>query len=478
MTSPDELTRRTLLDRSLAASAAGLFGAGLLPRAFGQAAPASSSSANETIGLGFIGLGGRGSHLLRSHGYWPDSELRKAGYPEPPQKRLPGIAVRALCDVYQGRLDQARSTVEAYGDQPAVHRDYRRVLDDPSVDAVYIATTDLWHGRIALDAIRAGKDVYVEKCMTQTIAEAKQLRDLVRGSKRVLQVGHQNRHSTYHEYSQRLVESGVIGKVSVIQMSVGRNTEDGAYIGPIPSDASPDTVSWDLYRPPGDTSAFDPDKLFSWRKYYQYSTGIAGDLFSHEADAANMILGLEIPERVTASGGIYAWKDGRDTPDVYSVVHEYPDKGLSLTYNATLANGFDRKTTVCGSDGTLVLGFELRVFADPHSARYAQQFREGKLQWNKPFIEFLGPTRSPELVTSPTLAWAEGKGLTFTTVGDKVVDVTRLAIEEFAANVRERRRPICSVEEGYHAAVSCHLGTRSYLEGRSVRWDREKEEAV
>lgn len=480
--SPDEITRRIFLDRSAKLSAAGLLGSALAGRAFGQAqnAPAGPAqvSANDTVGLAFIGLGGRGSHLMRSHGFWPGDELARAGYKEPPQKPLPGVAVRAVCDLYEGRLDAARVASAKYGHKPVAHRDYRRVLDDPTVDAVVIATADVWHAPIALAAIQAGKDVYLEKCMTQTIAEAKALRAAVKASDRVLQVGHQNRHSTYHEYARQLVQEGVLGKVSVIQMTLGRNNKEGAYIGYMPPDASPEKVSWDLFLPPGLTLPFDAEKFFSWRKYFAFSTGISGDLFSHEVDAANMVLGLDIPDRVTASGGIYAWKDGRDTPDVYSVIHEHVERDLSLTYNASLANSYDRKTTICGSDGTMVLGLELKVYGEPESPRYAERFRKGEMKWNTPFIEFTGPTHKPELTTSPTLAWADGKGLTFTTVGDKLVDVTRLAIEEFHACVRERKRPRCSVEEGFNAAVTCHLGTKSYLEGRPVRWDRAKEEAV
>lgn len=476
---PPPISRRVFLQETAHGCAAGLAAAGLggtlAARAEAEDAPRSP---NETFGIAFIGLGGRGSHLLRSHGYWPRSELQKAGYAEPPQKPLPNVSVRALCDLYEGRLYAARAACGNYQQLPEIHRDYRRVLDDPTVDAVVIATADLWHGPIALAALQAGKHVYVEKCMTNTIAEAKALRDLARQSDRVVQVGHQNRHSTYHESAARLIREGVIGKVTVVQMTLGRNTPEGAYVGAVPPDASPSTLSWDLFLPPGSDLPFDAEKFFSWRKYSLFSTGIAGDLLSHEVDVANMMTGTRIPDRVTASGSIRHWKDGRDTPDVYSAVHEYEDANLTLTYNATLANSFDRRTTICGTDGTIVLSHELMVYAEPTSERYAEQFRQQKIHWNEPFIQLTGPGRKPELVTSPTLAWADGKGLTFTTVGDKVVDVTRLAVEEFHACCRSGARPRCSVEEGFDAAVTCHLGTMSYLQGRTVRWDRVHETAT
>src|SRR5689334_23040698 len=130
MSPSDDLSRRAFLDRSVRASAAGILAGGLVGDLAAQEAAPPPKSANEKIGIAFIGLGGRGSHLIRSHGYWPDSELKAAGYKEPPQKPMPNIEVRALCDVYQGRLDNERASVEKYGDKPATYRDFRKVLDD------------------------------------------------------------------------------------------------------------------------------------------------------------------------------------------------------------------------------------------------------------------------------------------------------------------------------------------------------------
>jgi predicted dehydrogenase len=481
---PLEPTRRTFLKRAATLSA-GIPFADHFDRVVrevteeSQDLAASRPAANASpVNVAVIGLGGRGSHVLRSHGYWPDEELRKTGYKEPPQKLLPGIRVLGVCDVYKPRVNAALGWLGQYGVKAKGFDDWRAVIDDPEVQAVIITTADLWHTPIALAAVQAGKDVYVEKCMSQTVEEAKELRRQVRASKCVLQVGHQNRHNTYQKIAARLYKDGVLGKVHVIQTAVGRNYPEGAYAGPLPPKEADRFIRWESYLPKELAGQRDLDKLFNWRKYWTFSTGIAGDLLSHDVDMANRVLELTIPDTATASGGIYAWLDGRETPDHYTVVHEYRDRGITFLYNASLANSFERETTILGTDATLVLGFKIEVFADHGSSRYAADLKAGKMATGEPFIRFEGPPTSAKLVTSPTMAWADGKGLTFTDVGGQRADVTRLALEEFYENVRTRRKPLCGVDEGFAVSVTCALGTKAYREGRPVRWDPAKEEAV
>ena len=458
-----------------------------------QSKPAAPRSGNDAIGVGIIGLGGRGSHLLRSHGFWPEEEMKKVGLTTPPQEPLPNVKIRVLCDVYRRRALSAIETMTKYGKPARGTREWRSVIDDPEVDAVFIATPDVWHGPIALAAIMAGKHVYVEKCMTNNIAEAKALRSLVRSSKCVLQVGHQNRHSSYHQIARRLVKTGVLGDVSVVQTALGRNSPDGAYAGMIPPDLAgsfaaggirnvlPNIVDWDQFYPAGfprPTGDPNPDWLVNWRKYWAFGTGIAGDLLSHETDIINMIFDLGVPDSVTASGGIYCWKDGREIPDTYSVVHEYKDKGITFTYNATLANSYERHLTILGKDATCVVGFDLSAYPDFGSKRYASQIASKTMSPQKAFVHFEGPVRDPMLKTSPTLAWADGKGLTFTDLNGKRADVTRIAIEEFYDNIRFGKKPKCSVDDGFEAAVACHMGTLAFRENRVVKWDRVKEEVI
>jgi len=438
--------------------------------------PASRRS--DLVRVGVVGVGSRGSHLMRSFGYWPAEMMRKAGYSAPPQKRIPGVEIVAVSDVYLPRTVEARATVRQYGGDCRAYLDWRELVSAENVDAVVIATADLWHSPVAIAAVEAGKAVYVEKCMSQSIEEAKRLRDAVRARETVLQVGHQNRHSNYHKIARKLIEDGVLGEIHLVCMSMARGSTDGSYRSATPADFKEDLVNWECYQPPSKASERDPQKLFSWRCYWDYSTGISGDLLSHEVDALRMLTGVGVPASVCASGGRYVWHDGRETPDLYSVTHEYPEKNLSMVYSATLGSSYDRKTIVMGRDATLVLGLELSVFPDVHSTRYSEQLSVGKFSPNKAFIHFEGPTRDPKLVTSPTLAWAEGKGLTFTEVGGQKFDVTRLAIEEFIANIRENRKPICDVQEGFAVSATCVLGTESYRAGTTKRWDAVREVIV
>lgn len=439
---------------------------------------ASRVSKGDAIRVAVVGLGNRGSHILRSHGYWPREELEKSGYGTAPQPPIRDAAVTMVCDVYEPRVAFTLDVLGKYGVRASGTTDWHEVIESSSVDAVIVATADLWHTPIAVGALQAGKDVYVEKCMSQSIDEAKALRTAVRRSKQVLQVGHQNRHNTYQKIAARLVKDGVLGHVGVLQASLGRNNPAGAYAAPLPSGVRESDVRWDRYLPPERSKEKDLDKLFNWRRYWGFSTGIAGDLLSHDVDMANRVLELTIPDAVVASGGIYGWKDGRETPDTYSVVHEYTGASVQFLYNATLANSFERKTVLLGSDATLVMGFELHVYPDHGSSRYADELKSGKMNPYHPFISFEGPAASTKLVTSPTAAWADGKGLTFTDVEGQRKDVTRLALEEFYENVRTRRKPVCGVDEGFAVSVACDLGTRSYREGRRVRWDPVKEDAV
>ena len=476
-------SRREFLRASLgSAIAAGVAHGSPGERRQGPAAQRATSSpaTNSTIGVAIVGMGNRGTYLLRAHGLWSAEHLEKDGITSPPYGLLPSCSIRAVCDVYQPRIDAALATCAKYGEHPVGHRDYRRVLEDKSVDAVLVSCADVWHAPIAIAALEAGKDVYVEKCMTNSFDEAKRLRETVRRTGRVLQVGHQNRHSSYHETARELIHKGTLGPITVIQTALNRGTREGAYVMPVPKDATPQNLSWELFMPPGrESTPFNPTHLFTWRRYWAYSTGIAGDLLSHEIDAAMYLCDLDVPDEVTASGGVYFWRDGRETPDVYTVIHEHKDRGLTFTYNATLANSFNqRKTWIMGREATLALQFDLSVYPDWCSTRYAKELAEGKMFPDHPFILIEGPPGAQSLSTSPTLAWADGKGLTFTYVGSSRLEVSRLAIEEFHECIRSRKQPRANVDEGFKVAAACHMGTKAYLEGRRVRWDRAREEIV
>lgn len=448
-----------------------------------EKAAAPSVSPNSKIQAALIGAGSRGYQLLRAHGFWPPLELAKAGISKPPYPVLDSVEVVAVCDVYLPNIQRALTCLEPFGRRARTVRDWREIVADPSIDCVVIATIDAWHAPIAIAALKAGKHVYVEKCMTHTFEQALELKKAVaENPNSILQVGHQNRHNTYHEIACRLIKNGTIGAVSSVEMGLCRQTKDGAYASATPRElaggGNDNVLAWDLFFPPGVDAKRVEDRWTNWRKYWDLSTGIAGDLMSHDVDALNLFVNPGIPDSVVASGGVYVWKDGRETPDVYSVIHEFPDHNLSMTYNCTFGSSQERKTRIYGRDGMLVVSFDLNVFPDYYSTRYAKDIASRKMRAEEAFIKFDGPAHDPKLKTSPSAAWADGKGLTFTMVGEKQADVTRLAIEEFYQNVRGKSSPRCGINEGFTVAATCHMGTMSLREGRKIRFDKKTERLV
>ena len=227
--------------------------------------------------------------------------------------RLPGVELVAVADVYDGRLALAKET---WGDHIFTSRDYRDVLARPDVDAVIIATPDHWHARMAIDAMKAGKDVYVEKPIVQDIEEGRPVIEAEQQTKRILQVGSQRVSSMVYAKARELFRAGAIGELNLVEAWMNRNSANGAWQYSIPPDASPATIDWDRFIGNAPKRPFEPIRLFRWRNYRDYGTGIPGDLFVHLFTGIHFVLDSLGPTRVMATGGLRYWNDGRDVPDV------------------------------------------------------------------------------------------------------------------------------------------------------------------
>ncbi len=442
---------------------------------------------DEKIRLGIIGFGFRGEQLARAMGFatedWIEEQKLKAAK-EPRNTALKefydlndlGVEVAGVCDVYDTRMKKGGL---AFSGKAKVYRDYKELLNEKSIDAVIIATPDHWHAAMASEAARAGKHIYLEKCMTRTAEEAVQLRNIIKTEGIIFQLGHQGRQSDSNQKAKQLIDQGTLGKISLVETTTNRNNPFGAWLWPIEEDGSINTIDWEMFEGPAENKMpFDAARYFRWRCWYDYGTGMAGDLLTHEYDALNSILNLGIPGSAVASGGIYHYRDGRDVPDVFQANFEYEDKKLSLIYSGTLANGTPRGTLIMGTDATLELGKSLRVWAESESTKYKNRIEAGIIDPSKPMVNYSRENLEIDGLTSATSKYFADRGLMYTYQGGKRYDTTHLHLAEWLNCIRKNKKPSCDIDKGFEEAITAHMATVSYRKGKKVFWDDEKEKIV
>jgi predicted dehydrogenase len=322
------------------ANASGASAPAATPIAATSAEPARPVSPNDRVQYAAIGLGIMGCINCKS------------------ATALPGVELRAACDLYDGRLKHAQ---EAFGAGLRITRDYREILQDRTIDAVIVSTPDHWHSRIAIEALRAGKAVYLEKPMVHRIDEGISLLQAYKASGKVCQVGSQRVSSKVYKKAQEIYAAGDIGQLVVAEAYWDRQSSLGAWQYSIPRDASPQTIDWERFQGGAPHLPFDPVRFFHWRNYRAYGTGIAGDLFVHLFSGLHVITRSLGPTRIFASGGLRYWKDGRDVPDVLMGIYDYPQTkehpafNLQLRVNFIDGGGGSDAIVLVGTEGKLVL---------------------------------------------------------------------------------------------------------------------------
>lgn len=452
----------------------------------------------ERIRLGIIGFGGEGEALVRHAGFaHPDwvEEAREDARKDPRNKNLQvylnqkdlNVAVTAVCDVFDVRAERAIAAsqvdVRPGGGPPMPpakrYLRYGDLIESGDCDAVIIATPDHWHSRMTIAAAGAGLHVYCEKALTRTEGEARDVYDVVKNSDIVFQLGHQNRESEAHMKAVEVAEANILGPITLVEATTNRNTPWGAWVWDIHEKGSPETIDWDEFQGPAPHKVpFNLDRFFRWRKWYDYGTGLSGDLLSHEYDAVNQILRVGIPKSAVASGGIYYYKDGRDVPDVFQAVYEYPDRDLTFMYSATLASGMNRGLRFMGHDASMRVGGTLTVSAEHDSTRYKDKIESGIIDPSRPMFTYQPGFKGIDAVTSATAEYFASRGLLYTYRGGRRVSVYHLHIENWLNVIRNGGETSCNIDRAFEEAITCHMATRSYLEGRKVEWDPERRRIV
>lgn len=423
-----------------------------------QPEPTRPVSANDTMRVATIGMGIMG---------FGDTNLAR---------QVPGVEIAYFADLYDGRLVHAR---ERFGSSTPVTKDYREILAKPDIDAVIIATTDHWHVPMAVEALKAGKHVYLEKPAIHRVEQAPVLVEAAKGSGKVLQVGSQRVSSVIYHKAREMYQSGAIGKLNMIEAKMNRHSPMGAWQYTIPPDASPKTVDWDRFLGNAPKRPFDATRFFRWRNYWDYGTAIGGDLFVHLFSGIHAVLASKGPERIYSTGGIRYFNDGRDVPDIqlgmftYPETPEHPAFDMSLQVNFADGGGGSEVFRFVGDSGVITIedggGVTLR-----QRAMRPESEREAIYGWNS-VQTFANATQAQIRQEYRTKAASEPAGK------PDPEDVVFRAPEgyneqfehfkNFFDTIRNGKPNVEDADFGVRAAAPAVLSNLSYVEKRVVSWD-------
>jgi len=274
--------------------------------------------------------------------------------------KVPGVELVAACDLYKGRLERVK---EVYGKDIFTTQDYREILERKDIDAVVIATADLWHSRISIDAMNKGKHVYCEKPMVHKISQGLEVIDAHKRTNKTMQIGSQVVSDIAFLKAKELYKAGEIGQLACIEATTDRQSAIGAWEYTMPTDHSPSTVDWDRYIAGMPKQPYDPKKFFWWRNYRDFGTGVSGDLFIHLLTGIHFLTDSVGPEMICTSGQLSYWKDGRDVPDVMTGIMHYPETKehpafeVMLRVNFISGEGDVGSTKFIGSEGVIDMGW-------------------------------------------------------------------------------------------------------------------------
>lgn len=382
--------------------------------------------ANDRVRFGLIGCGGRGQAILKA------------------AMKAPNTEVVAVADLYTLRREQAQRIAPGV----KTYSDFRRLLDDKSIDAVLIATPQHQHALNFVPAIQAGKDVYQEKTMAFNPDHARRMRHAFLASDRVVQVGIQSTSSPAQTRARELVQSNPMGKITAINSRMYRNSPYGGWKRPIPDDCNPQNVDWKAFEGEAAFHPFDPNRFINWRFYWDYSGGNMFENMVHQVGFWFKAMDLQIPERVTMSGANY-FSPEMEVPDTMAVSMALPEKILFSWNSGFGSSYYGADEFVLGSEGTVTRNDsgEAVTYVPSKSKSGAEEARASSNE-----------ASGPDMV---------GGG-----------NDTDIHMRNFMDCVRSRKEPDCPFEIGYRSAIACQMAVASCRRGKEVRWDAEAEEIV
>jgi predicted dehydrogenase len=441
-----ELNRRSFLKVAGTVTAQSLVAAKLHALTAVQSEPTKPVGPNDRIQFALIGAGIQGQ---------ADTKVAV---------QVPGVKLLAVADCYDGRLAHAK---ELWGNDIFTTRDYNEILARKDIDAVIIATPDHWHKRAAIDAMKAGKDVYCEKPMIHLYADGPEIIEAARSTNRIIQIGSQRVSSVVYAKAKDLLASGAIGKLNMVTARWDRNSSMGAWNYTVPLDASPETCDWPRFEGTAPKIHFNAEHFFQWRKWKAYGSGVAGDLFVHLFSGTHFITGANGPTRAMATGGLRFWNDGRDVPDVMLGLFDYRE-GFNLSLRVNFIDGGEESEGLIftGSEGTMEIagntvsvsrvprpsepGYTIGTYTEAMQKRILEQYRE-KYPVTHPSA---APTPAYETYSAPA-GYSDGYD----------------HFKNFFASVRSRQPVVEDAVFGFRAAGAALLSNLSYEREAVVKWD-------
>lgn len=376
--------------------------------------------ANERLRIGVIGCGGQSMSHMRTL-----SKMRESDNCEIP----------AVCDIFDKRAHAAAELTSG-----KIVKDYRRILDNRDIDYVLIATPEHWHYQMTMDAAGAGKHIYCEKPMTQTAPQAKKVVEKIRRSGIKMQVGVQGMSDDSYEAARKYVEDGTLGKVVLAQIDYSRNYQGDFWENPIDPDAKPGVnLDWNAFLGPAPKRPFEPDRFFSWRRYWDYSSGIASDLFIHRVTRIIKALDLKFPAYGSGAGGKFEFTASpAEIPDTLNILLDYPG-GPTVQLISSMANGTPVDHLLRGHKATL-------------------QF-----------------TPTGFTIVPQGKKVDESQHIVHQKTGGEVLDLHHRNL----MNAIRTNEPLkCGVDLGYYGVVACEMGVLSYRKRKYMKWDAARERIV